>query len=126
MRNVRELILSKIKCHVVDLGLSRDLKNGIIRTKGNAYKVTLSYRGHRYTMVYHDNVKNESTLRDYVSTLVREADVYDSCRDVYDFATQFGYTLREAYPVYKALAKQSEAVHRLFTNSELDYLRTIE
>lgn len=128
-RNIREIILSKIKCTRTYLRKSE-------MCSGNAYKITLSYHGKRCSFVFHDNFKNQSNKRDFVYCLVLDAQAYDNTRDLYEFAREFGYlryadvgdadAMQRARKARKACEKQSERLHRLFNDNEIDFLSTIE
>ena len=129
MANAREILLSKIKCKVVDLGNSWECKQALIHTSGNAFKVTIKYNGKQHTMIYCDNYKNEGNLRDYLYSLWLDAGCYEESRDVYDFARTFygdaGIT-PQIRKIYDACKRQHEAIHRLFNDAEIELLSTIE
>ena len=120
-------LLHTIKCTVTDLGRSIDCENALIHTSGNAYKVALSHNGHKHTMIFHDNFRNASTLKDYLYSLYLDAICYENARDVYDFAREYGYDdMSHARKVYRACERQSEALHRLFTEQEISLISEIE
>lgn len=56
-------------------------------------------------------------------------ETYDYIKDVEDFANTFGYDIEENYKetekIYKACMKQSEKLHGLFTDEELEMLSEI-
>ena len=115
-----EKLLSMIKCDKQRLGKS-DV------CSGDVYRITLYYNGNRCVFTFHDNYKNESTKRDFVYCLVLDAQAYESTRDTYEFMREFGYkSMDEARKVRKACEKQSERLHRLFNQNEIDILSTIE
>lgn len=96
-------------------------------TSGNAYKVTLYYRGHRCSFVFNDNFENKSTKKDFLYCLVLDAQAYDNVSDAWEFARAFGYEYNaETRKLYSECKKQSERLHRLFNDTEIDLLSTIE
>lgn len=115
-----EKLLSMIKCTKTYLRKSE-------MCSGDAYKITLSYHGKRCSFVFHDNYKNESKKKDFIYYLVLDALAYDNCPDVYNFMRIFGYVdVQQARTLYRACEKQSERLHRLFNQNEIDILSTIE
>lgn len=115
-------LLSMIKCTKTYLRKSE-------MCTGDAYRVTLTYKGNRCSFVFHDNFRNESTKKDFIYCLVLDAQAYDNARDFYDFATEFGYDYTrdsEARKAYRACEKQSDRLHRLFNQQEIDILSEIE
>lgn len=115
-----EKLLSMIKCKRTYLRKS-DM------CSGNAYKITLSYKGHWCSFIFHDNYKNESKKSDFLYCLVLDAQAYENSRDAYEFMSEFGYkSFDEARKVRNACEKQYERLHRLFNQTEIDILSTIE
>lgn len=115
-----EKLLSMIKC-------KRSYLRNSEMCSGNAYRITLSYHGKRCSFVFHDNYKNESKKKDFVYCLVLDAQAYENTRDTYEFMREFGYkSFDKARKVRNACEKQSERLHRLFNDNEIDILSTIE
>ena len=126
-----EKLLSMIKCTKVLIGDSWSLYNkdeADFYTSGNAYRITLSYHGKRCSFVFHDNFKNESNKRDFVKCLILDAEGYDNNHDYWQFCRAFyGFTNdRQARKAYAGCKAQSERLHRLFNQNEIDILSTIE
>ena len=95
------------------------------------YNVVIMYNGKRYSSTYQCNIKETPTTKDIMYCLLLDANCYDTTRDIKEFAEEFGYELydddydgynKETERVYKACKKTSEAMHRLFTDEELETL----
>ena len=113
-------LLSMIKCSKTRLGKSN-------LCSGDEYRITLTYKGKKAVFRFHDNYLNKSDKSDFIRCLLLDAEAYNNCRDVYDFMSDFGYTsIRDAQKVYRACEKQSEKVHRLFNEQEIQILSEIE
>lgn len=101
-------------------------------TRGNAYRITLTYKGKSCWFVFNDNIYNKSCKKDFLYCLYLDASCFEACIDMYDFARSYGYamdTCKERINVtkiYEACRKQSERVHRLFNEEEISLLSTIE
>ena len=116
--------LSMIKCKKVDLGKST-------MTSGNAYRVTISYNGNWCRFVFNDNYQNKANKEDFLYCLWLDASSFEECRDVYDFAHSFCYDractpMSEVRKIYRACEKQSERLHRLFNENEINLISQIE
>lgn len=114
-------LLKQVKCKKTLLGRSE-------MTSGNAYRVTLTHNGKKCSFVFNDNMYNKSRKSDFLYCLVLDAQSYELSSDIHDFITSFGYCLdwQEGVIAYNACMKQSERLHRLFTESEIEVLSTIE
>lgn len=122
-------LLSTIKCSKTYLRKS-DM------CSGNAYRITLTYKGNRCSFVFHDNFKNASKKKDFLYCLVLDAQCYESTRDLYDFAREYGYlyyadvgdldALKRAKKAFDSCRLQSERLHKLFNEQEIELLSTIE
>lgn len=85
-------------------------------------------RGNKtYSFPFFDSVANYAedkrpTKYDVLACL----DTYDYISGIDDFANEFGYDIcnnyKETEKIYKACMKQSEKLHKLFTNEELEML----
>ena len=96
-------------------------------TSGNAYLVTLTYKGKWCKFVFNDNIENKSGKSMFIYCLVNDAQAFESCRDWVEFKREYGYTRdTEAKHVYKACEMQSNRLHRLFTETEIEVLSEIE
>lgn len=95
-------------------------------TSGNAYRVTLTRNGKGIGFVFNDNIYNESDKNDFIFSLLRDSQAYENARDLTDFMLDFGYdNTPQAKKVYNACKKQSERLHKLFNNTEIEMLEKI-
>lgn len=95
-------------------------------TSGNAYRVTLTRNGKRIGFIFNDNIYNESDKNDFVYSLLRDSQAYENARDLTDFMLDFGYdNIPQAKQVYNACKKQSERLHKLFDDAEIETLEKI-
>ena len=95
-------------------------------TSGNKYYVFISHGGHWCKIIFNDNFKNDSTKKDILWCLYLDAQAYDNASDYMQFAYEYGYKdWSEAQKVFKELKKQSERLHRLFTDAEIEMLSNI-
>ena len=96
-------------------------------TTGNAYLVTLTYKGKRCSFVFHDNFRNASKKEDFLYCLYLDAEAFDNNVDIYNFADSFGYKqCRDAEKAYEGCRKQSERLHKLFTEEEIALLAMLD
>lgn len=110
-------LLDSIKCTSVYYGKSTE-------TAGNVYRVFLT-RNHKHAWMYfHDNKYNESTLKDFLYSLVLDAQAYYNAGSFALFCQEFGYNLDsiKSYKIYEACKKQYLRLHRLFTIDEIELL----
>ena len=92
-------------------------------TSGNAYMVTLSYKGKRCSFVFNDNYGNASDKEDFLYCLVLDAQSFEGVEGLKEFKNEFGYnSYREAGKAYSACCRQSLRLHRLFTDEEIALL----
>lgn len=88
-------------------------------------------RGHKtYSFPFYDSIANyEKGERPTKYDVLACLDTYDYINGIEDFANEFGYDLCENYKetekIYKACMKQSEKLHGLFTDEELEMLAEI-
>ena len=114
-------MLENIKCTKSYLGKSE-------MTSGNAYRVTLTYNGNSIWFIFNDNYLNKSNKRDFVYSLLTDAQAYKYAENVNDFADEFGYDFydRADYSkvnkIYQACKKQYDRVCKLFTSTEAEIL----
>lgn len=95
-------------------------------TSGNAYRVTLTRNGKGIGFIFNDNIYNESDKNDFIYSLLSDSQAYESTRDLADFMHEFGYTDdKQAEQVYNACKKQSERLHKLFNDTEIETLEKI-
>lgn len=95
-------------------------------TSGNAYRVTLTRNGKGIGFIFNDNIYNESDKNDFIYSLLSDSQAYESTRDLTDFMNEFGYTdAKQAKQAYNACIKQSERLHKLFNDAEIETLEKI-
>lgn len=83
-----------------------------------------------YSFPFYDSVANyQNNERPSKYDVLACLDTYDDINSIEDFANEFGYNLcdnyKETEKVYKACMKQSEKLHGLFTDEELEMLTDI-
>ena len=112
------MLLNNIKFTKTNIGRSQ-------MTSGDAFRVTLTYKGKRCSFIFNDNYLNNSTKEEVIDCLLLDAEAYSNSRDFADFALEFGYNddSMTAYKIYNAYKKQAEKVKRLFTAEEVQQLR---
>lgn len=93
---------------------------------GNKYRVTVYYNGKRCSFTFHDNYMNKSKKKELLYCLLLDAQAFDYNMDIYDFASSFGYKqCRDAEKAYAGCKRQSERLHKLFTDEEIALLSMI-
>lgn len=95
-------------------------------TSGHAYRVTLTRNGVKVGFIFNDNIYNESDKNDFIYSLLSDSQAYENARDLTDFMLAFGYdNIPQAKQVYNACKKQSERLHKLFNDAEIETLEKI-
>lgn len=112
------MLLNQIKFTKTNIGKSQ-------MTSGDAYRITLTYKGKKCSFTFHDNYRNASTKEEIIESLLLDADAYNNARNFEDFCFEFGYNSDsiKALKVYNACKKQADKLSRLFTNAEVEQLR---
>lgn len=88
-------------------------------------------RGNKtYTFQFYDSVNNyQNDERPTKYDILACLETFDYIDGLEDFANEFGYDIYENYKetekIYKACMKQSEKLHRLFDDEELEQLAEI-
>ena len=119
LTQTQETLLNEINTTKTYIGKS-DL------TSGNAYRVTLTRNGVKVGFVFNDNIYNESDKNDFIFSLLSDSQAYENARDLADFMLDFGYdNIPQAKQVYNACKKQSERLHKLFNDTEIETLKKI-
>lgn len=96
------------------------------KTSGNKYFITIYYNGKRSSFVFHDNYMNQSKKKELLYCLLLDAECYENSIDIYDFADAYGYKhTAEAEKAYEGCKRQSERLHKLFTDEEIALLSMI-
>lgn len=87
------------------------------------YNCSISYNGKKHSFEYQCNPKyNKPTISDVMNCLTSDSFYYEQSRDLKDFAEELGYSIEEAKKPFKLCKKTSEALHRMFTDDELDHI----
>ena len=86
------------------------------------FKCKIKYCGLQYTFSYQCNTDHDTpNLIACMYAVTSDMFIYDDARSLADFCDELGFTnLVEAEKAYKACKKTSKALHRLFTDDELD------
>lgn len=93
---------------------------------GNKYFITISYKDKHIGFVFHDNYLNQSSKKDFLYCLIDDARAFENCRNLVEFMREFGYTeASKARKAYNGCMKQSERLHKLFTDEEIALLSMI-
>lgn len=101
-----------------------DNQNNTFTPNHTRFKCKIKYCGLQYTFDYQCNTAySEPNMRDCIYAATCDMFTYDNCRDIADFIAEYGYDdIKAASRAYKGCKKTSIALHRLFTDDELDEL----
>ena len=100
-----------------------DSQDGLFTPNHTRFECKIKYSGLQYTFDYQCNTNYmHPTLEDCMSCILGDMTAYDNARDVIDFCNEFGYEDLQGLKIYKTCKKVSKALHRLFTEDELDKL----
>ena len=98
-----------------------DKQEGLFTPSHTLFKCKIKVDGCQYTFNYQCNTAHsEPNIHDCMYAIISDMDCYDTCRDMVDFCNEFGYPDEKGIKAYKACKKTSKALHRLFTDEELD------
>ena len=98
-------------------------QEGLFTPNHILYKCKIKYMGLSYTFKYQCNASYcEPNLNDCLDSLLLDASAYEESRDIIDFCNEFGYEDIKGIKVYKACKKTYNAIHRLFTDEEIEKL----
>ena len=93
---------------------------------GDAFLVTVTYNGKSCRFMFHDNYRNESSKEEILYCLLSDAEAFDYSLNYGDFAYVYGYKLcTKARKAYNGCKRQSERLHKLFTDEEIALLSMI-
>ena len=114
-------LLSQIKCKKTCIGKSK-------WSSGYAYRITLTYKGKSCRFIFNDNFHDKSSKCDFLYCLILDAQSFENSKDYFDWCHDwcYDYFSNKSRKVYEACKKQSERVHRLFNDEEIELLSTIE
>ena len=100
-----------------------DSQDGLFTPNHTKFKCKIKVNGVQWTFDYQCNTNYMyPTLKDCMDCVLGDMMAYDNARDVIDFCNEFGYADVQGLKAYKGCKKASKALHRLFTDSELDEL----
>ena len=100
-----------------------DSQDGLFTPNHTKFKCKIKVNGVQWTFDYQCNTNYMyPTLKDCMECVLGDMMSYDNARDVIDFCNEFGYADAQGLKAYKGCKKASKALHRLFTDSELDEL----
>ena len=98
-----------------------DSQDNLFTPRHTKFKCKIKYEGLQYTFDYQCNTSSMyPNLRDCIECIIGDMMAYDGAVDVIDFCNEFGYEDINGVKVYKACKKVSKALHRLFTDAELE------
>ena len=101
-------------------------QNELFTPAHRKYVCIIKYNGKQYTFNYQCNPNHTTpNVKDCIECLLSDAFAYDNAKDIFDFADEFGYVVnKETERIFKACKKTSNAIHRLFTDEELEELES--
>lgn len=94
-------------------------------TSGKMYRIYLSYKGRKCSLVYHDNYLNEVEKSNVIYCLIMDAMAYEGSENFDDFCNELGYmesSINAALKAYKGCKRNYDKVHRLFSENEIEIL----
>ena len=102
-----------------------DEQNNLFTLSHTLFKCKIKVDGLQYTFPYQCNTAvAEPNLKDCMECLISDMYAYDDSRDMLDFVNEYGYTTETgAKEAWKACKKTSKALHRLFSDEELEQLQ---
>ena len=101
-----------------------DKQEGLFTPCHTLFKCKIKIDGLQYTFNYQCNTSHkEPNLKNCLDCLLLDASCYEQTRDEFDFCSEMGYDdLYAGVKAYKACKKTYKALHRLFTDEELNTL----
>ena len=99
-----------------------DRQENLFTPSHTLFKCKIKVDGLQYTFNYQCNTAHqEPNLLACMYAIISDMDCYDISRNLADFCDELGFTdIVDAEKAYKACKKTSKALHRLFTDEELD------
>lgn len=100
-----------------------DSQDNLFTPNHTKFKCKIKVNGVQWTFDYQCNTNYMyPTLRDCLECVMGDAQAYECAHDVIDFCNEFGYEDKQGLKAYKGCKKAYKALHRLFTEEELDCL----
>lgn len=86
------------------------------------YACMLKANGRQYTFEYQCNPQySKPTVDDCLYALMSDMQCFECAKDIEDFMFDLGYAgYKEAERAYKACRRTAKAMHRMFTDEQLD------
>lgn len=103
-----------------------DNQTGTFSPSHTRFKCKIKVDGLQFSFSYQCNTAyTEPNLIDCMECLFCDMFAYEYSRDLLDFVNEYGYeTEKGARQAWKDCKKTSKALHRLFTNEELEELQS--
>lgn len=98
---------------------------GLFSSNHRKYKVTIKHNGKQYTTDYQCPIQSEVEKKDVIDCLLLDASCFENSADIFDFINELGYDVEDLYKVrkmYHACEKTSKAIHRLFSDEEIELI----
>lgn len=113
-----------MKLKEIEIKYQEKLDQGDLISKDHIrYEIRLSYREKTLITDYQCNKKTKPTKEDVLSCLLSDMMSYDDYNDIDEFQETFGYDkVSECLKVFQGCKENSERMHSMFTNEELDEL----
>ena len=113
-------MLNKIKVSYKEA----DKQEGLFTPNHTLFKCKIKVDGLQFTFPFQCNTTyDEPNLEICINALLLDASCYENSDGLLDFCTEFGYDEdKKGLKAYKACKKTYKALHRLFTNEELEEL----
>ena len=101
-----------------------DNQTGLFTPYHTLFKCKIKVDGLQFTFPFQCNASHEEpNLEACLSCLFLDASAYEESRDLLDFVNEYGYeTETGARKAYKACKRTYKALHRLFSEEELEEL----
>ena len=100
-----------------------DKQEGLFTPYHTLYKCKIKVDGLQYTFTFQCNVTHTTpNLLVCLEALLMDAYAYDECHDVVDFCQTFRYNNADGIKAYKGCKKHYKALHRLFTDEEIEQI----
>ena len=98
-------------------------QNELFTPSHRKYVCIIKYNGRQYTFDFQCNPNYSKPNVKVCIECLFLAFAYDNAKDIFDFADKFGYVVnKETERFFKDCKKISNAMHRLFTDEELEEL----
>lgn len=102
-----------------------DNQNNLFTSQHCRYACKIRHNGKQFSFPYQCNYHMNVNAKDAIYCLFMDAMSYEQNPDIDDFSSEFGYTsIKDAIRIYKACRRAYNALHRMFTDAELEQLYT--